>query len=188
MPVPRQFNEVETEMSNHTLLTIGAFIFLSTILVSFYRLMGSTGDDVGNAQDMILAATISTSYIELAQGLAFDEKTDTTNVAIGNPSALTIPAKLGPDGAGEDSLTAFNDFDDFNGLVLEKTPTGTNKRFKTRFTVSYVNPNNADAISSTQTFVKRLDLKTWRTYPPTDNGVPIDTLRMSIGMGYFHFD
>jgi len=175
-------------MSNHTLLTIGAFIFLSTILVSFYRLMASTGDDVGNAQDMILAATISTSYIELAQGLAFDERTDTTSAAIGNPSALTIAGKLGPDGGGEDSIAAFNDFDDFNGLVVEKTPTGTNKRFKTRFSVSYVDPNNVDAISTTQTFVKRLDLKTWRSYPPADAGIPIDTLRMSIGMGYFHFD
>jgi hypothetical protein len=175
-------------MSNHTILTIAAFIFLSTILVSFYRLMGSTGDDVGNAQDMILATTISTSYIELAQGLAFDERTEISNLAIGNPSILTEPKNLGPDSAGEDSIATFNDFDDFNGLVVEKTPTGTNKRFKTSFTVSYVNPNNVDVVSNTQTFVKRIDLKTWRSYPPSDIGIPIDTLRMSVGMGYFHFD
>ena len=175
-------------MSNHTLLTIGAFIFLSTILVNFYRLMGSTGDDVGNAQDMILAASISTSYIELAQGLAFDEKTDTSSAAIGDPSKLTSVGDLGPDGSGEDSIAAFNDFDDFDGLVVPKTATGTNKRFATRFTVSYVNPDNVDQISSVRTFMKRLDLKTWRTYPPGENGVPVDTVRMSIGMGYFHFD
>jgi hypothetical protein len=175
-------------MSNHTLLTIGAFIFLSTILVSFYRLMGTTGDDVGNAQDMILAATITTSYIELAQGLAFDENTDTSSAAIGNLSKLTIVGKLGPDGSSETSIDEFNDFDDFNGLVFPKTATGTNKRFATAFRVSYVNPDNVDQISGTQTFMKRLDLKTWRTYPPSDSGVPIDTLRMSIGMGYFHFD
>jgi hypothetical protein len=175
-------------MSNHTILTIAAFIFLSTILVSFYRLMGSTGDDVGNAQDMILATTISTSYIELAQGLAFDEKTEISSDAIGNPSVLTAPNKLGHDGADEDSIATFNDFDDFNGLVVEKTATGTNKRFTTRFAVSYVDPTNVDVVSSTQTFVKRIDLKTWRSYPPGDNGVQIDTLRMSIAMGYFHFD
>lgn len=175
-------------MSNHTILTIGAFIFLSTILLSFYRLMASTGDDVGNAQDMILATTISTSYTELAQGLAFDEKTDISNDAIGNPSKLTEANHLGPDGGGEDSIANFNDFDDFDGLVVVKTPTGSNKRFTTSFRVSYVDPNNVDAIVTTQTFVKRLDLKTWRSYPPAETGIPIDTLRLSIGMGYFHFD
>jgi hypothetical protein len=176
-------------MSNHTLLTICAFMFLSTILLSFYRLMGSTGDDIGNAQDMILATTIATSYMELAQGLAFDEKTDTVNVGMGDPSGLTPSSSLGPDsGEDPDSIGTFNDFDDFNRLTLEKTPVGSNKRFATNFRVYYINPSNVDQISGTPTFLKRMDLRVWRTYPPNSSGVPADTLRLSIGMGYFHFD
>jgi hypothetical protein len=174
-------------MANHTLLTIGAFILLTSILLGFYQLLGSTGDDITNAQDLILATTIATSYIELAQGLAFDEFTDSTNAAIGNPSAMTPAYMLGPE-AGNDSIPAFNDFDDFNGLVVEKPATGTNKRFTTKFSVSYVNPENVDVPVTYQTFVKRLDLKTWRSVPVPSASERVDTFRVSIGVGYFHFD
>lgn len=175
-------------MSNHTLLTIGAFLILTSVLVGFYRLLAASGDDVGNAQDMILATTIATSYLELAQGMAFDEYTDTAHVAAGAAGLLTTAGNLGRDGGAEDSIGAFNDFDDFNGMSAVKTATGTNKQFTTVFRVSYVDPSNVDKISSFQTFVKRLDLKTWRSFPPPIDDATPDTLKMSITMGYFHFD
>jgi hypothetical protein len=173
--------------SNHTLLTIGAFIILMTVLQGFYRILWSSSDDVADAQDMILATTIATSYLEVAQGLAFDEVTDTSHVGVGNASLLTPVSSLGKDGSAEDSIAAFNDFDDFNGLMVEKQATGTNKRFTTVFHVYYVDPNNMDKISTTRTFMKRLDLVSWRSYPP-HAGTAMDTLRLSVGMGYFHFD
>jgi hypothetical protein len=174
-------------MSNHTILTIGAFIVLTTILQNFYRLLGNTGDDITDAQDMILATTIATSYLEVAQGLAFDEVTDTSSAALGNPAALTPPYGLGYDDSDEDSLHKFDDFDDFHRFSTEKLATGTNRRFASTFTVSYVNPSDVSQISSTRTFLKRIDLKTWRSYPPPD-GSALDTLRLSLVMGYFHFD
>jgi hypothetical protein len=173
--------------SNHTILTIGAFVILTTILQNFYRLLGTTGDDIGDAQDMILATTIATSYLELAQGLSFDAVTDTSHLPLTNVSALTTPSLLGPEGTTEDSIQAFDDFDDFNGLTVEKEATGSNHRFMTRFRVSYVNPANVNQIVSTRTFVKRIDVKTWRTYPPVE-GVNMDTLKLSLVQGYFHFD
>jgi hypothetical protein len=172
-------------MSNHTLLTIGAFMILTSVLLGFYNLLASTGDDIGNAQEMILATTIATSYVEIAQGLAFDQVTDTSHVGLSGISLLTPVANLGPDGAGEDSIQHFNDFDDFNGLTLEKTATGTTKRFTTTFKVFYVNQDDVSQISATPTFIKRLDLETWRSFPP---GGKTDTLRISVAMGYFHFD
>jgi hypothetical protein len=175
-------------MSNHTILTIGAFLILTTVLVSLYRLLGTAGDDVGNAQDMILATTITTSYLELAQGLSFDQLTDTAHVAVASASTLTPVVKLGADTAAENSPATFNDFDDFNGFKIEKTATGSNKRFASTFRVSYVDQGNVDQISSVPTFVKRLDVRTWRSYPPMSEGQAPDTLRMSICMGYFHFD
>lgn len=174
-------------MAGHTLLTIGAFILITSILLGFYQLLGTTGDDITNSQDLILATTIATSYIELAQGLSFDEFTDTTNAAVGNPSALTPVSLLGPE-AGEDSIEVFNDFDDFNGLLVEKAATGTNKRFKTKFAVMYVSPDDIEVPAASQTFVKRLDLKTWRSFPIPSASEPVDTFRVSIGLGYFHFD
>lgn len=173
--------------TNNILLTIGAFIILTTILQNIYGVVGTTGDDVANAQDMILATSIATSYLELAQGLAFDAFTDTTEAAIGNPSLLTPPGSLGPDGPGETTVSAFSDFDDFGGLKFESQPAGTNKRFAASFRVFYVDPANVDAISTVRTFVKRMDVRVWRTFPPPE-GVASDTLRMSYVMGYFHFD
>ncbi|MBP1655075.1 MAG: hypothetical protein H6Q28_1631, partial [Bacteroidetes bacterium] len=66
--------------TNYTMMTIGAFTILMTILQNFYSLLGITGGDVTDAQDMILATTLATSYLESAQGLAFDDVTDTTNL------------------------------------------------------------------------------------------------------------
>ncbi|MGB2960608.1 MAG: hypothetical protein WBG01_01155 [Bacteroidota bacterium] len=174
-------------MSNHTILTIGAFIVLTTILQNFYRLLGNTGDDITDAQDMILATTIATSYLEMAQGLAFDEVTDTSSVALGNTAALTAPYAMGPDEADEDSVHKFDDFDDFHQFSTVRMATGTNRRFATSFSVSYVNPGDVSQASATRTFLKRIDLKTWRSYPPPE-GSPLDTLRLSLVMGYFHFD
>lgn len=173
--------------SIHTLLSIGAFVILTTILTNFYGLMGSAGDDVAEAHDMIIATAIATSYLEIAQGLAFDEVTDTTSIAIGNPGILTNPIALGPDDASEDSVQRFDDFDDFNGLEVEKVATGADKTFRARFAVSYVNPSNVSQVSAMRTFVKRIDTKIWRTHPPI-NGGETDTLRMSLVLGYFHFD
>jgi hypothetical protein len=94
---------------------------------------------------------------------------------------------LGYDDSDEDSLHKFDDFDDFHRFSTERLATGTNRRFATSFSVSYVNPNDVSQISSTRTFLKRIDLKTWRSYPPPDGSV-LDTLRLSLVMGYFHFD
>jgi hypothetical protein len=174
--------------TGQTILTIASFLFLTTILTNFYTLVASTGDDIANGQDGILATSLSTSYMELAQGLSFDEITDTSDVAIANPTVLTLPQNLGPDGVSEDSLQNFNDFDDFNGLRVEKQPGGTTKKFTTRFAVHYVDPNNVTAVSAARTFVKRLDLATWRSFPPGSPGERLDTLRTSLVLGYFHFD
>lgn len=173
--------------TNHTMLTIGAFTILMTILQNFYGLLGTTGGDVTDAQDMILATTLATSYLESAQGLAFDEITDTTNLALGSPATLTSPSALGPESTDEDSIHKFNDFDDFDGFTSEREAGSTGRRFRTTFRVSYVDPANVNTVSSARTFVKRIDMTSWRSYPPP-SGTKLDTLRMSMVMGYFHFD
>ena len=173
--------------TGQTILTIGAFMFLTTILLNFYRVAAETGDSIASGQDGILATTIAASYAEVAQGLAFDEVTDTTNAALANPAALTSPTALGTE-AGEDSIALFNDFDDFNGKSYEKQATGTNRRYRTQFTVSYVNPDDINQKWSVRTFVKRMELKTWRISPPPSSPTEIDTVRTFLVLGYFHFD
>ena len=174
--------------TGQTIITIAAFVFLTTILLNFYGLVASTGDDISSGQDGILETTIATSYMELAQGVSFDEVTDSSDVAILNPTALTASSSLGPDEASEDSIQNFNDFDDFNGLTVDKQPGGTNRKYRTSFTVSYVDPTNVSNVTTTRTFVKRMNLKTWRIFPAAGVNERLDTLRTSLIMGYFHFD
>jgi hypothetical protein len=171
--------------TGQTMLTIFAFVLLTTTLNSFYRLLGVSGDDISSGQDGILATTIATSYMEIAQGLSFDEKSDSSDEALYDITFLTLPANLGPDNADEDSIHNFNDFDDFDGLVLEKEAGATGRVYATSFDVSYVDPNDASASTNVRTYVKRMDFQTWRIFPPTPKA---DTLRLSLAMGYFHFD
>lgn len=174
--------------TGQTLLTVGAMMLLSTILLNFYRVLADTGDDIMSGQDGILATTIATSYMELANGLAFDCITDTSNIALFNSGALTAPGYLGPDGSDEDSVFKFNDFDDFKGFHTEKEAGGTTRRYRAEFDVNYVNPDNVSEVVAYRTFVKRLDVRIWRTFPPVPAGTRTDTLNVSQVMGYFHFD
>jgi hypothetical protein len=162
-----------------TLLTIGAFILLSTILQGVYNSMGNVGSDISSGQDGILATTIATSYCEMANGLAFDQVTANSDTALYNVNSLTYPC--GPEGT-EDSLANFNDFDDL------KIAGGSLRRYTTRFAVSYVDEANIGTKVAYRTNLKRLDLKTWRTFPLPARDERIDTLNTSIVMGYFHFD
>jgi hypothetical protein len=174
--------------TGQTIITIAAFVFLTTILLNFYGLVASTGEDISSGQDGILETTIATSYMELAQGLSFDAVTDSSDIAILNPTALTPALNLGHDGAAEDSIQNFDDFDDFNGLTVDKQPGGTDRKYRTRFTVYYTDPTNVSLLTTTRTFVKRMDLKTWRISPAAGPSERLDTLRTSLVMGYFHFD
>ena len=108
-------------------------------------------------------------------------------MALGSPSLLTSPSLLGPEDASEDSIYKFNDFDDFNGFTADREAGTTGRRFRTTFRVRYVDPANVNTVSSARTFVKRIDVTSWRSFPPP-SGTTLDTLRMSMVMGYFHFD
>jgi hypothetical protein len=171
--------------SGNTLLTLAAFMLLSSVIVNFYELTGNAGDAISSGQDGIFLSTLTTSYVEMAQGMAFDNITDTSHVAIANAYSLTSPTLLGPE-YGEDSLAEYNDFDDFNGLTLTKEAGTSNRRYRTEFKVFYVDVTDLEKVMNSRTFAKRLDMKTYRTFPASQD--PVDTLRASFVMGYFHFD
>jgi hypothetical protein len=172
--------------AGNTLVTILAFALLATILTNFFDITASVGSSISSGQDGIFLTTLTTSYVEIAQGTAFDQITDTTHIGLTDVGLLTPPGSLGSE-AGEDSLYDFNDFDDFNNYSIDKDVPAANRTYRTTFKVYYVNPDNLEQISTTRTFVKRMDLKTWRTYPVADS-TGIDTLKVSFVMGYFHFD
>ncbi len=173
-----------------TLITLGAFVLLSTLLVTFYQLLGQSGETVQSAQQGITALTLLTTYTELAYGLHFDEATIDSFLTPSEIGLLTHPSNLGkenPPPVGEPYEADFKTFDDFDDLnnyeIVDENIPGVVGRYKTKFYVYYVNPNNIDQKMNTRTFVKRCDIKIWREDPTSD-----DTLKSSIVMGYFHFD
>jgi hypothetical protein len=175
--------------TGQTMMTIFALILLTTVLTSFYNVAGNAGDDIARGQVDILETAVATSWAELAQGLAFDSVTDTSDIAFQNPSALTSPSLLGTEsGESPDSVNQFNDFDDFNGITLTKAASTTGFTFTTRFKVSYVDTNDVNTIVNMRTFVKRMDMWTWRSIPPPQPGEHIDTLFTSIVYSYFNFN
>ncbi|MDI6804409.1 MAG: hypothetical protein QME58_11285 [Bacteroidota bacterium] len=177
--------------TNQTLLTIGALILFSTLIVSFYQLLARSGDTVDSAQLGIYQLTLATTYMELANGLNFDEATIDSNITAANMNLLTHPNLLGPENpppAYEDPETSFSTFDDIDDLnnfsIIEGSNPGIIGTYKTTFKVYYVNPDNINQIElSNRTFVKRLDLFVSRIQP-----LSTDTLKTSMVMGYFHFD
>jgi hypothetical protein len=110
--------------------------------------------------------------------------TDTSDVALGAPASLTYPP--GPE-AGETGFDSFNDFDDLNGFVDEKSAGGSSRKYRTSFAVSYVDSSDVSKTVSYRTYLKRLDMRTWRTFPVAGPDEVIDTLKTSTVMGYFHF-
>jgi len=166
-------------------MTIGAFILLTTILQGVYTSLGSVGSDIDSGGDGILASSIAASYSEVANGLAFDNVTADSDTALGSPTVLTYPPA--PE-TGEDSLWNFDDFDDFNGFSDTKAAGNSGRQFRTTFTVTYTDTNNIAASVNYRTYLKRLDMKTWRVMPPRLGDEVLDTLKTSIVMGYFHFN
>lgn len=172
---------------------MGAFILLSNILITFYRLLAESGQTIDNAQAGITAVSLATSYMQLAQGLHFDEVTIDSFVTRTQVTNLTPPANLGrdnnygPDTTGPTpwpenaGIHYFDDIDDFNRW-RDTTLSRTLGNYVAAFSVYYVKPDSIEVRSTVQTFVKRMDISIWRLFPPS-----ADTLRTSMIMGYWMF-
>jgi len=159
-----------------------------TSLVGFYRLLAHNGEGLAVSQDGITSTTLATSIMEIASGLSFDATTDTTNVALTAIGQLTAPGSLGNESAADDSLAQYDDFDDFDRDTLERAMPGGLGVFTAAFRVVYINPDNMNETSANRTYVKRLDMKIWKSFPPAAKDEVRDTTQMSMVMGYFHFD
>lgn len=180
--------------TGQTLLSIGAMVILSQMLLTSYRLAIDTGETISNAHGGITALTLATSYMELANRLEFDEVTrqdtvftDTAGIALG---LLTPPGNLGREAgevsmkdAGRSAMYAFDDIDDFHGDTLVENNFGSNVgTFMATFRVYYVNQDSLMKSVNVQTALKRLDMKIWRVFPAGG-----DTLNTSLFLGYWKF-
>src|SRR3989304_6865300 len=93
------------------LLSLGALILLSTMILRFNRAVLTSDEVMYNSKFNVLASSLCTSLIEEARGKAFDQETDSAAVTKTDQLSTT----MGPD-FGE-KYESFNDFDDFDGFV-----------------------------------------------------------------------
>ncbi len=160
------------------LITIGAIAILGGVILNVNRDINNTSSILLHSNIGIEEISLASSVIEEAQGLAFDEVTDTSKVS--SPSQLTPASALGQENGDSTDL---NDFDDFNGLnnkgllQLDTLSTGVYHIF-TR--VHYVNPSDVMVNATTQTWDKRLDVLVWNSSSP-------DTVKMHSVFGYWPF-
>jgi len=181
--------------TGQTMLTVAALTLLTVITLRYFASVGQSGENLSVTNSGLTATTIATSYIERAQGTAFDHGTsEDQEVSLDSVQKhydiiLTAPGSLGAETAGEMmSPDSANDFDDFayfgasNPFVY--IPVGINETFKVEFKVYYVDTNNVNASVGVnyRTFVKKMDIKVYRVVEDTVKVVSVD---MSAISGFF---
>ncbi len=137
--------------TGQSLLTIGAMILLSVLILRINNTFLTTGTVLMESKFAVLATSIATSQLEEISNKAFD------NYTASNPTKytgdLTPYNRLGPE-TGETPAT-YNDVDDYNGYTKTDS-TMPSAIFKINCKVEYVNTSNPDVAVNTQTWNKKI--------------------------------
>ena len=155
------------------LLSLGALIFLSTIVLRFNRAVLTSDEVMYNSKFNVLAASLCTSLIEEARGKAFDQETDSAAIT----KVDQLSTNLGPD-FGE-TYETFNDFDDFNGFVKVDS-TMPSAVFYVTSKVSYVEANNILNILTKRSWHKMITVTVMSSSMK-------DPVQMSSTFSYWYF-
>jgi hypothetical protein len=180
--------------TGQTMLTILALALLSVITMRYYSTVGMTGRNLSSTNAAFTATTIATSVLEQVQNLAFDSFTDTTTLGydstrFSKPDKMTIET-----GETKGNWKTYDDIDDCNGDTVEFRPEYMNEIYKAYVNVYYINPYGdirakITGSANKPTYVKRIDVKVWRSFPQTDTLEAVfDTVRVSDLHGYYFYN
>ena len=161
--------------SGQMMLTIGAMILLSAIVLRVNNNFLSTNDVMMESKFGVLATSLAQSIIEEASNKAFDAQTEGN--AIHDVSLLTSSNGLGP--AANEHYPDFNDFDDFNGYTKDITNLPS-ANFHISCAVCYINAANPDVVSNNRTWNKKITVTV--TSPSST-----DTVKISSIFSYWYF-
>jgi hypothetical protein len=142
-----------------TMLSVLAVGMLATVMLTVNTNTGDSNSAVQMSQYRIMAASLATSTVERASGLAFDQNTVSSDIS--SPSALTPVNSLGVETGEIDSVeNTFNDFDDyarFHKLVKGDTVFFRSADFYVWSWVDYVTiSGDSVAHATTATYNKRI--------------------------------
>lgn len=136
------------------LLVIGALIILGSLVLTFNRSTQNVNTNNYFNIALIDATASAQSLIEGIQTKAFDETT--VSASVSSTSELTPTASLGRD-AGETVTTQFDDVDDYKNYT-EVDSFQQFGAFSLSVQVNYVQKYSPETISSTPTFLKKVDV------------------------------
>ena len=159
------------------IMTMGAMILLSTIVLRVNTLNLTNESIRDQAQYGVLATSIATSIIEAAQSKSFDEKTDSNSVSL----LTELSTVLGPE-SGEIEST-FNDFDDYNGFT-KRDSTMPSTIFDIACQVVYITPDNIEGSTTNRTWNKKLIVTITRPISADSSEI---ALRTSSIFSYWYF-
>ena len=178
--------------TGQTILTVGALAMLSIITLTYYNSIGSAGRTISKNNADFMETTIATSFLERVENCAFDMCADTMTIPVADSTRFSPPSKLGRKSWQSSSdYTTFQWVDDFAGDVITYSPGWMNETYSVLFDVYYVNPwgNNINTkLTTKQSFLKRIDVKVWRTWPPDTTESKVDTVTMSALHGFYFYN
>jgi len=142
------------------LLVIGALIILGSLVLTFNRSTQNVNANNYFNTAVIDATASGQSIIESIQTKAFDEQTVLS--AVTSAGDLTGVGSLGPD-AGESNPLQFDDIDDYDNYTEVDTFQQFGN-FSVSVQVNYVQKYSPETISSTPTFIKKIDVTVTNSY------------------------
>jgi hypothetical protein len=146
-------------MGSNSLLSMGALIILSLSSLNFNSSILETSTTEIESKVALTAFSLADDLIEEIKGKSFDETTKPFPTT--NPASLTPADSLGPE-SGE-TYPNYDDMDDYNGYVKSvSAPHAEN--YHVSCLVQYVDGNNPDQVSLTQTFYKRVTVTVTSPY------------------------
>jgi len=135
------------------ILTIGAMIFLSAVVLRVNSLSLENTTVMYNSKFDILAFSIGNTMLEEISSKAFDE--NSINNTLTQKTSLTSEIYLGPD---SETYSQFDDVDDYNGYSYTDS-TMPSAIFKISSSVGYVTDINPDVIVSSNQWIKKITVK-----------------------------
>ena len=146
-------------MNSNSLLSMGALIILALSSLNFNSSILETSSVEIETKVALTAFSLADDVIEEIKGKSFDETTKPFPTT--NPNSLTSADSLGPE-TGE-AYKDFDDIDDYNGFV--KTVSAPHaENYHIDCLVQYVNGDDPDQVSSTQTFYKKVTVTVTSPY------------------------
>jgi hypothetical protein len=185
--------------SGQSVLTIGAFVVLSSMTLNVNTQLTDTGTTGLEMEATLDGISIAQSMLDEVLSKEFDQKT-TGDVRAYSPNDLTAASNFGPDGTSQtivgidssrtsvfQSQTKFDDVDDYNGYGRKVW----NPRFgwfNVAVSVSYANEDNSSTTQTDRSFYKLVTVSVSHPNLVKDNNnhiIPLVVQDLSVYRRYF---